>query len=141
VCRTARTKVRITTFARQNAIVSEIAFNRSQNRLIVLEVAAQLRIKALVEKAEPINPPARRRFRLTDVRGCKRELASIYADARNQEGIDWQDAARAASILQILARLIEGGDFEARIVVLEAAAAERKNGPAKPNGHQPSARQ
>ena len=37
--------------------------------------------------------------------------------------LDWQSAARAASVLQILTRMIEGDAFEARIIALEQAAA------------------
>ena len=56
------------------------------------------------------------------MRGCRRELAAVYAEAR-QDRLDWQSAARAASVLQILTRMIEGDAFEARIIALEQAAA------------------
>ena len=56
------------------------------------------------------------------MRGCRRELAAVYAEAR-QDRLDWQSAARAASVLQILTRIIEGDAFEARIIALEQAAA------------------
>jgi hypothetical protein len=47
------------------------------------------------------------------VRGCRAELASVYGDARNAVGnIDWQDAARAASVLHIIARMLEGAEIE-----------------------------
>jgi hypothetical protein len=57
----------------------------------------------------------------------------VYAQAR-YEKIPWQDAARAASILQILTRMIEGDTFEQRLAALEQALAERDPG-RKPNGH------
>jgi hypothetical protein len=51
----------------------------------------------------------------------------------------WQDAARAASILQILARMIEGGGWEERIQALEAKLADIRM--PRPNGHdRPEAR-
>ena len=41
-------------------------------------------------------------------------------------GLDWQAAARAASVLQIVARLIEGGELEKRLSRLEQALADRE---------------
>jgi hypothetical protein len=79
-------------------------------------------------------PRGRRRFRLTSVRGCRRELAAVYHEARNKAGLDWSDAARVASILQILARMIEGSDFEARLTAIETALAEQNGRPVKANG-------
>jgi hypothetical protein len=85
---------------------------------------------------EPTDPPGHRRFRLTTVRGCRAELASVYGDARNAVGnIDWQDAARAASVLHIITRMLEGSEIEARLARLEAALAERDGRPRpRPNG-------
>ena len=78
-------------------------------------------------------PPRNRRFRLATVRGCRRELAALYAEAR-QHRLDWQSAARAASVLQILTRMIEGDSFEARITALEQVAAEQGHGRRATNG-------
>jgi hypothetical protein len=87
--------------------------------------------RANIDRAQgTLRPP--RRFRLTDVRGCRRELAAVYAEARNAGGLDWQAAARAARILQVLTRMIEGSTLEARIEAIEAALAD--HAPAKPNG-------
>jgi hypothetical protein len=88
----------------------------------------------LTTQPEPAEPPVNRRFRLTSVRACRRELAAVYAQAR-QDRIDWQSAARAASVLQILTRMIEGDAFEARIDALETALAERSPGLAHRNGN------
>ena len=63
------------------------------------------------------------------MRGCRRELAAVYAEAR-QDRLDWQSAARAASVLQILTRMIEGDAFEAQIIALERAAAGEQGHPA-----------
>jgi hypothetical protein len=88
---------------------------------------------------EPADPPASRRFRLTTARGCRAELAAVYADARNGTGkIDWADAARAASVLQTITRMIEGGEIEARLEALESAYAIRQ--PARRNGGYHAAR-
>ena len=76
----------------------------------------------MTAQPESAAPPRNRRFRLATVRGCRRELAAVYAEAR-QDRLDWQSAARAASVLQILTRMIEGDAFEARIIALEQAAA------------------
>ena len=75
----------------------------------------------MTAQPESASPPRNRRFRLATVRGCRRELAAVYAEAR-QDRLDWQ-SARAASVLQILTRMIEGDAFEARIIALEQAAA------------------
>jgi hypothetical protein len=51
----------------------------------------------------------------------------------------WQDAARAASILQIMARLIQDGGLEERVQALEAKLAGIRT--PVPNGHdRPEAR-
>ena len=76
----------------------------------------------MTAQPESTAPLRNRRFRLATVRGCRRELAAVYAEAR-QDRLDWQSAARAASVLQILTRMIEGDAFEARIIALEQAAA------------------
>ena len=54
----------------------------------------------------------------------RRELARVYADAR-QARLDPRDASRLANVLAILARLIEGGELEARLAELEQKAAQR----------------
>jgi hypothetical protein len=88
---------------------------------------------------ESADPPGGRRFRLTTARGCRAELAAVYADARNNTGkIDWADAARAASVLQILTKMIEGGEIESRLEALETAYAGRQ--PARRNGGYHAAR-
>jgi hypothetical protein len=51
----------------------------------------------------------------------------------------WHDATKAAHILGVLARLIEGSEFEARIAELERALDER-DAAAGINGHRPPAR-
>ena len=86
-------------------------------------------------QTEPVDPPANRRFRLATVRGCRRELAAVYAEAR-QNRLDWQSAARAASILAILSRMIEGSELEARLDALERTLAERDQPPRRLNGGQ-----
>jgi hypothetical protein len=89
----------------------------------------------LSAQAEPTRPPGRRRFRLTSARGCRKELAGVYSEARNRGGMDWQDAARAASVLMTLVRMIEGSDFEARLDRIEAALGEHDRRPQSRNGH------
>ena len=59
--------------------------------------------------------------RLDTLPRCRRELARLYRDARAGK-TDAQTAARLASIVAIIARLIEGGELEARLAALEAQA-------------------
>jgi hypothetical protein len=98
------------------------------------ETARKTQAMPLSAQAEPILPPGRRRFRLTSARGCRKELAGVYAEARNGTGLDWQAAARAASVLMTLVRMIEGSDFEARLEALESVLADRDARPPR-NGH------
>jgi hypothetical protein len=60
------------------------------------------------------------------VRSCRRELSQVYRAARVDGSMDWQDAARAASILQILVRMIEGSSFEQRLAALEPPSPSNK---------------
>jgi hypothetical protein len=41
---------------------------------------------------------------------------------------------RAANVLQILSRMIEGSDIERRVEALEEAVADRQDQPYRPNG-------
>ena len=62
--------------------------------------------------------PSPRIGRLNCLAGVRAELARIYRAARYGD-IEWQTATKAAHILQILARLIEGKDIEDRLDILE----------------------
>ena len=73
--------------------------------------------------------------RLRDVRGCKRELARIFGEARNGGSFAWADASKAAHILFTIVRMLEGSEIEARIEALERAAAAQPGHPHKRNGH------
>jgi hypothetical protein len=91
----------------------------------------------LAGKSNQITPRRRQNQwlrRLRDIRGIRRELARCYGEAR-EGALSWQDAARAASVLQILGRMIEGSDFEERLAALEGAIAERDAMPVRGNGH------
>ena len=72
---------------------------------------------------------------MSTVRSIRKELCDVYRAARIDKSMDWHDAARAASILQILSRMIQGSDFEDRIAALETALAEHKGKPSRSNGH------
>lgn len=56
--------------------------------------------------------------RLHDLKSVKRELGSLYREARLGK-IDTQDASRLGNLLSILARIIQTSDLEARITALE----------------------
>jgi hypothetical protein len=63
-------------------------------------------------------PRPRRRIRLSDCRDIRRELASVYRDARHGS-LAVADASRLASVLDILRRAIEADDLEQRLERLE----------------------
>ena len=64
-------------------------------------------------------PPVKhKRVRLDSIDRIRFELAKIYREARDGER-DTQDFSRLANGLSILGRLIEGGDLERRLEVLE----------------------
>jgi hypothetical protein len=46
--------------------------------------------------------------RLHTVPGCRKELALIYAQAR-AGAVSWEDAARAADVLRLIASLVAAG--------------------------------
>ncbi len=82
--------------------------------------------------------------RLRDIRGCRRELARIFGEARDR-GDGWADAGKAAYILHTIAKLLEQSEVEKRIEALEQALADRERGDApgqrpRSNGHHREAR-
>ena len=64
------------------------------------------------------NPPSPR---LDSMAGVRRELARLYREARAGE-LDVAAASRLANVLQILGRMIEGSEIEARVEALEREA-------------------
>lgn len=73
------------------------------------------------EKGERGEP--RLRLPLRSAQDVRRELAKIYRDGKSGRR-DVSDVSKLANILQILGRMIETGDWEARIEKLEAEAAK-----------------
>ena len=67
------------------------------------------------------NPPPRR-FSLATVRGCRSELASLYRLARGGQ-MDLSGACKFAYLITSIAKLIEIGDLEQRLNVLEEVEA------------------
>lgn len=65
--------------------------------------------------------PKRRTFKLTTIRSVRREMASIYNEARNGR-MSLDQACRFIYILSSLAKTIEASEVEDRIAALEAAA-------------------
>lgn len=63
-------------------------------------------------------PPKRRRFRLTDARGVRRELAALYAELRNGE-TDIEMVKAGGFILRCLLESIRADEIERRITQLE----------------------
>lgn len=64
-------------------------------------------------------PGKRRRFRLTDARGVRRELAALYAELRNGE-VDTTVAKVGATVLRAIMEAVELSDVETRLQALEA---------------------
>lgn len=84
-------------------------------------MAAKSTQKPATSPASPSDgatPPSRLRLKLSTAEDCRRELARLYREARVNQ-IDVADASRLANILQIMSRLIETSDLEARIEALE----------------------
>jgi len=85
-----------------------------------------------VAAAEPADagaappPPSRVRCPLRTVDDVKAELARVYRNAKGGQ-MRIEDASRLANVLAILARLIEGAEFDARLAAIEAdrAATDR----------------
>ena len=65
------------------------------------------------------------RVRLDTLDRVRRELARLYTEGRDGRR-DVADVSKLASVLAIVARLIEGGEIEKRIDALEARAATTK---------------
>ena len=63
-------------------------------------------------------PVKRRRFRLTDARGVRRELAGLYHELRNAE-IGESEARTGAFILRCLLESIRMDEMETRLTALE----------------------
>ena len=82
-----------------------------------------------VSTARQVPPPPPGPFvaRLHNLTGVRRELAKLYTEARRGK-LDPADASKLANILQILARVIEGSDLEARLSELERRQSQ-------PDGH------
>ena len=62
--------------------------------------------------------PKRRRFRLTDARGVRRELAALYAEFRNGE-VDVETAKAGGFLLRCLLESIRTDEIERRLCQLE----------------------
>ena len=68
--------------------------------------------------------------------GVRRELARLYREARAGE-LDVGAASRLANVLQILGRMIEGSEIEARVEALEREAPAPGAKPAGPGRGRP----
>ena len=63
-------------------------------------------------------PPAKGSIALTKMAHIRTELASLYREARTGK-IDLSDATKLTFMLQVLGKIIEGGELEQRIEALE----------------------
>ena len=74
--------------------------------------------------AESRSRPARLRVPLRDMHDVQLELARLYREMKRGT-IPAQDGSRMANVLQILARVMEGGQLEQRLAALEEADKRR----------------
>lgn len=68
--------------------------------------------------------PGRIRIPLRNLDEVQRELARLYRDMRGG-AIETQDGSRLANVLQILARVIDGGEIERRLAAIEESDKRR----------------
>lgn len=80
------------------------------------------------QKMEVLPPPPRQKgsIALTKMAHIRSELSRLYREARNGK-IDLGDATKLTYILQVLAKVIEGNELEARIEALERAQEEAQH--------------
>jgi hypothetical protein len=69
--------------------------------------------------------PRPSRLRLDTIDRVRREMAKLYRDGRDGRR-DTQDVSRLANVLALIGRLIEGGDLEKRIGLLEQQAKDQR---------------
>lgn len=74
---------------------------------------------SLFDTPTPAPQKASPRLRLDTVADVRRELRRVYIDARNG-GIGTTEATKYAYLLDLMSRMIERTDLEARIEALEA---------------------
>ncbi len=85
--------------------------------------------KPAEQKMEVLPPPPRQKgsIALTKMAHIRSELSRLYREARNGK-IDLGDATKLTYILQVLAKVIEGNELEARIEALERAQEVSQHG-------------
>lgn len=66
----------------------------------------------------PFTPTPRKQVRLSSIKDCRRELAKVYADAR-QGKIPSPDATRLTYILVAISNMIKDHELEERVKKLE----------------------
>ena len=87
---------------------------------------ATVTAQALNDDADDADTPRpSSRVRLDSVDRVRRELVRLYKEGRDGKR-DTQDVSRLANVLALIARMIEGGQLEARIAALEAAARQER---------------
>jgi hypothetical protein len=74
--------------------------------------------------AKPNAPPTPRVRALETAADVKREAGRLYRAARRGD-VPAGDASRLASVLALIARVVEGAEIEARLAALEAKAESR----------------
>lgn len=62
--------------------------------------------------------PRPRRYSLSTLRGCRREMALVYSEAREGR-LDPSDAAKLAYVLSAVGKLVLDADLELRLARLE----------------------
>lgn len=73
----------------------------------------------------PALPQQKGSIALTKMNHVRSELARVYREARTGK-MDTSEATKLTYILQVLAKIIEGGELEQRIEALEEALKEKR---------------
>ena len=66
-----------------------------------------------------------KRLKLESVQDCRRQLAILFREARRGE-LPTQTASRLAYLLDLMSRMIERSDLEARVIALEEAKSGKR---------------
>jgi hypothetical protein len=85
---------------------------------------------ATVQKLTPTPPPIRG---LKTLRGARHELTKLYRETK-VGAVEPAVAGKLAHIIGLLIASLRDHDFERRLDALEAALAEQRGQPARPNG-------
>lgn len=83
-------------------------------------MSVEFSAKATVMQADSVKQPPLRKIDLRDANAMRRELATVYREARSGR-IPPSEATKLAHLLEVLRRMYETSELEARLERLERA--------------------